>query len=165
MNSTFKRALCAGLRDGLERGRDRAGDATDGYFVEGVSARDQAMGGAGSANPADAFTTFINPAGLVDVGHQMSGDVSLFAPSRGYDATNTNLVASGSYASGRDIFVIPSLAYSAPLDADRAIGLSLVGNGGMDTSYAANIPGSAYCGGARACSAAAGVPASISTRV
>ena len=58
-------------------------------------------------------------------------------------------MAPGSYASGRDIFVIPSLAYSAPLDADRAIGLSLVGNGGMDTSYAANIPGSAYCGGAR----------------
>jgi long-chain fatty acid transport protein len=150
MNSTCKRALCAGLSAlALSAGAIGSANATDGYFVEGVSARDQALGGAGSANPADAFTTFINPAGLVDVGHQMSGDVSLFEPSRGYNATNTNLVAPGGYTSGRDIFVIPSLAYSAPLDADRAIGLSLVGNGGMDTSYAANIPGSAYCGGAR----------------
>ena len=31
--------------------------ATDGYFVEGASAREQALGGAGMANPADALTS------------------------------------------------------------------------------------------------------------
>ncbi len=113
--------------------------ATDGYFMEGVSARDQALGGAGSANPADSFTTFINPAGLVDVGHQMSGDISAFMPSRGYDASGTFLTAPGNVTSYRNVFAIPSLGYSLPLDANRAIGLSMVGNGGMDTSFAGNI--------------------------
>lgn len=60
--------------------------ATEGYFVEGNGARGQALAGSGSANPQDAFTTANNPAGLVDVGHQLSGDLSIFNPNRQYNA-------------------------------------------------------------------------------
>ncbi|MBB4199909.1 hypothetical protein CCR94_10655 [Rhodoblastus sphagnicola] len=113
--------------------------ATEGYFVQGVSAREQALGGAGSALPDDALTNANNPAGLVDVGHQLTGGVSLFNPNRRVNASGTVLVAPGSYSSSRDIFAIPSFGYSRPLDADRAIGVSVVANGGMDTSYSGNI--------------------------
>ncbi len=143
MRNSLRAGICAVA---LIAGATGVAQATDGYFMEGVSARDQALGGAGSANPTDSFTTFTNPAGLVDVGHQMSGDISLFAPSRGYDATGTFLTAPGSYSSGRDVFAIPSLGYSLPLSADQAIGLSMVGNGGMDTSFGSGIV-NPNCGG------------------
>lgn len=136
MRNSLRAGICALA---LVTAATGVAQATDGYFMEGVSARDQALGGAGTANPTDSFTTFINPAGLVDVGHQMSGDISLFAPSRGYNATGTFLTAPGSYSSGRDVFAVPSLGYSLPLSADQAIGLSMVGNGGMDTSFASSI--------------------------
>ena len=126
--------------------------ATEGYFVEGNGAREQALAGADSANPQDAFTTANNPAGLVDVGHQINGDLSLFNPSRQYNATGTALVAPGSVDSGRDIFFIPALAYAVPLNGDSALGVSVTGNGGMDTTYYGNVkcamgaPG-VFCGG------------------
>ncbi len=116
-----------------------AAQATEGYFVEGVSARDQALGGAGIANPGDALINASNPAGLVDVGHQINGAISLFDPNRGYNASGTMLTAPGHVESGRDIFAIPALGYSVPLDADRAIGVSLSGNGGMNTTYGGGL--------------------------
>jgi long-chain fatty acid transport protein len=120
--------------------------ATDGYFVEGASAREQALGGAGSANPGDSLTNANNPAGLVDVGHQINGDISAFAPTRGYNASGTMLTAPGAVSSGRDIFAIPTLGYAVPLSADSALGASMVANGGMNTSYSGAIP-NAVCAG------------------
>ena len=77
MTSTYRRALYAGLSTlALSAGAVDSAKATEGYFVEGVSPREQALGGAGSANPADALTIANNPAGLVDVGHQINIDMS-----------------------------------------------------------------------------------------
>jgi long-chain fatty acid transport protein len=137
-------ALSAALTKGAQ--------ATKGYFVEGPGARDQALAGAGMANSQDAFATANNPAGLVDVGHQFNGDLSIFNPNRQYYATGTALVAPGSVNSGRDIFLIPALAYAVPLSGDSALGVALTGNGGMDTTYYGNVrcgfgaPG-VFCGG------------------
>ena len=116
--------------------------ATEGYFVEG----------AGSANSQDAFTTANNPAGLVDVGHQISGDLSIFNPTRQYNASGTGLVAPGNVRSGRDIFLIPALGYAVPLSGESALGVTVTGNGGMNTTYYGNVkcalgaPG-VFCGG------------------
>jgi len=126
--------------------------ATEGYFIEGAGARDQALAGAGMANSQDALTVANNPAGLVDVGHQINGDLSLFNPNRQYYASGTALVAPGSVSSGRDLFVIPALGYSVPLSGDSALGVALTGNGGMNTTYPSNVrcgfgaPG-VFCGG------------------
>lgn len=109
--------------------------ATEGYFVEGASAREQSLAGAGSANPSSAISISENPAGLVDIGRQFNGDVSLFMPWRGYDASGTMLTAPGSVDSYRNAFVIPALGYSQPLTADSAFGFAMVGNGGMNTTY------------------------------
>ncbi|MGO8738825.1 OmpP1/FadL family transporter [Rhodoblastus sp.] len=120
--------------------------ATDGYFVEGATARDQSLAGAGSADPTESLTIANNPAGLVDVGRQFNGDISLFMPWRGYDASaNSALIAPGSYNSERNAFVLPALGYSQPFGPDSAWGVGMVGNGGMNTTYSANIPHAA-CG-------------------
>jgi long-chain fatty acid transport protein len=129
-----------------------AAHATEGYFIEGSGARDQALAGAGMANSQDALTVANNPAGLVDVGHQINGDLSLFNPNRQYYASGTALAAPGSVSSGRDLFVIPALGYSVPLSGDSALGVALTGNGGMNTTYPSNVrcgfgaPG-VFCGG------------------
>ena len=124
-----------------------------------MSAREQALGGAGSANPADALTIANNPAGLVDVGHQINMDMSLFNPNREYSTGYApGFVAPGTVKSGRDWFPIPALGYSVPLNADQAIGVSMTANGGMNTTYAGNTPNPAcaffgspqqgvFCGG------------------
>src|SRR5271165_7194634 len=112
MPQTLRQTLLAGL--GLLAVAASPACATEGYFVEGVSARDLGLAGAGSADAKEALTIANNPAGLVDVGRQFNADLSIFAPSRQYDASGTVLVAPGTVESGRDVFVFPALAYSAP---------------------------------------------------
>ena len=109
--------------------------ATDGNFEEGVSPADKATGGAGVAEGRDALTLGNNPAGLVDVGQQFNLDVSLFAPSRGYDATNTASVAPGSHNSSYGLFGIPAIGYAQPIDGESSWGVAFYGNGGMNTDY------------------------------
>jgi long-chain fatty acid transport protein len=116
-----------------------AAHATEGYFLEGASARDQGLAGIDSANPGDSLTIGNNPAGLVDVGTQFNGDISLFMPWRGYTATpNAFIVAPGSVNSERNTFVLPTLGYSHQIDGEQAWGVGMVGNGGMNTTYAAS---------------------------
>lgn len=69
-----------------------AAQATEGYFQEGVSPREKALGGAGVADSRDALTIANNPAGLAFVGHQLSIGLSAFSPSREYTATGTAAV-------------------------------------------------------------------------
>ncbi len=126
--------------------------ATEGYFIEGASARDQGLAGIDSANPGDSLTIGNNPAGLVDVGTQFNGDISVFMPWRGYTASGTMLTAPGNVDSERNAFVLPTLGYSHQIDGEQAWGVGMVGNGGMNTTYPAATfnpncpPGSAGSG-------------------
>ena len=61
--------------------------ATEGYFQAGYGTVQKAEAGAGVANPQDAMALSINPAGLVDLPHMITGGVTLFMPFRGYTAT------------------------------------------------------------------------------
>ncbi len=100
-----------------------AAHATEGYFLEGASARDQGLAGIDSANPGDSLTIGNNPAGLVDVGTQFNGDISLFMPWRGYTATpNAFVIAPGSVNSERNAFVLPTLGYSHQIDGEFGLG-------------------------------------------
>ena len=94
--------------------------ATDGYFQYGYGARQSALGGAGVADSRDAMALSLNPAGLVDVDRQLQLGVSLFLPYRSYTATGTVFVAPGSYDSKGNIFPVPNMAYSNPIDGDSA---------------------------------------------
>lgn len=134
-------------------------NATEGYFQYGYGARQGALAGAGVADSRDAMALSLNPAGLVDVGRQFQLGASLFMPFREYSATGTVLIAPGAHESGSNVFVVPNIAYSHPIDAESAWGIALFGNGGMNTDWG-NVPnpncppppfsaGSGiYCGGA-----------------
>ena len=109
--------------------------ATEGYFQYGYGARQGALGGAGVADSRDAMALSLNPAGIVDVGRQFQVGASLFAPFRDYTATGTFFVAPGSFDSDSNYFVVPNIAYSSPIDADSAWGITVFGNGGMNTNW------------------------------
>ncbi len=135
--------------------------ATEGYFQAGYGTVQKAEAGAGVANPQDAMALSINPAGLVDLPHMITGGVSAFMPYRGYTATGPGFVAPGPFFgsntvnSDKNFFVMPNFAYSMPIDGDTAWGVAMFGNGGMNTSYPNVFNGSCppglsgvFCGGA-----------------
>lgn len=53
--------------------------ATNGYFLHGYSAAQNAMGGAGTALTEDALVVAVNPAGAVWVGHRLDLDITVFS--------------------------------------------------------------------------------------
>ena len=132
--------------------------ATEGYFQPGYSAVQKSLAGAGAANPEDAMTIAVNPAGLVAVGQEFEADISLFSPSRHYTVTGgPGFVAPGTVDSTWNYFVIPGFAYSQPIDANSSWGIAVYGNGGMNTNYPAVA--NPACGGGNGvfCGGEAGV--------
>jgi long-chain fatty acid transport protein len=122
--------------------------ATNGYFAHGYSAKSKALAGGGSALPQDAMTAADNPAGMVKVGERMDLGLSLFSPSaRGYTASQPTAIPNlgdfvlepGTYESDNDFFLIPHFAYNWMLNADSSVGVTVYGNGGMNTEYPASM--------------------------
>jgi len=129
--------------------------ATNGYFGHGYGTTSKGLAGAGVALPQDAMAGATNPAGMVFVGDRMDAGAALFSPSdRSYTAspsytmvpngadcyTNCPVTIGGaggdqSITSNNDFFVIPHFAYNKMLDANSSIGVSVYGNGGMNTLY------------------------------
>ena len=109
--------------------------ATDGMFGNGTGARNKALAGAGVANEKDATAMSLNPAGLVHSEDQIDISATLFSPHREatWGATTTE--------SDSQYFVIPNIAYSHRMDANTVFGLSMYGNGGMNTDYPTNLAG------------------------
>lgn len=108
--------------------------ATDGMFANGTGARNKALAGAGVANQTDSTAIAVNPAGLVHAGNELSASTSLFSPDRYYDTA----ISGGKVRSDSRFFVIPNYAYSVRHDANTVFGLSMYGNGGMNTDYGQN---------------------------
>ena len=132
--------------------------ATNGYFSHGWGTKSKAMAGVATALPQDTLVSATNPAGMAFLGQRLDLGVSFFNPSpRGYEAKNdyptqtvpatdgTNnfsvefptggFVTPGRYDSDSDWFLIPSFGYNHPLNDRSTIGVSVYGNGGMNTDY------------------------------
>ena len=131
--------------------------ATEGYFSNGFGARQKALAGAGVADSRDATAGALNPAGLTHVyGTEIDFSVSAFAPVRGYSGDpGPGLTPTGAFESGREFFFIPNVAWSSDAYKNSlfdVVGISLVGNGGMNTAFSGNSicgfagPGP-FCGG------------------
>ena len=133
--------------------------ATEGYFLGGYGPTQASLSGAGIANSTDAMAMTLNPAGLVDVDRQFQVGLSLFAPSRSYDASGTLFVAPGNHDSSIPYFLMPNVAYSQPIDSTSAWGVAVYGNGGMNTYYRSVTNFGFLCPGANGvyCGAATGV--------
>jgi long-chain fatty acid transport protein len=122
--------------------------ATNGYFANGFGTNDQALGGAGVALPQDALDAAVNPANMAFVGKRYDFGLALFNPNREYTVTGnpsgfpgTFGLAPGTVKSESKWFVLPSLGANWMLDPDSSIGLSIFGNGGMNTDYKTNTFG------------------------
>lgn len=123
-----------------------AANATEGYFLGGYGVNQTALSGAGVANSEDAMAMSLNPAGIVGLGQEITGGAELFLPSRGYTASNgTFLTAPGAHDSGTPYFILPNVAYVAPMDTDSSWGVALYGNGGNSTDYPTGP--AAFCNG------------------
>jgi long-chain fatty acid transport protein len=121
--------------------------ATNGYFAHGYGVKSKALAGGGSALPQDAMAAADNPAGMVWVGERMDLGLTLFSPSpRKYTVTGApSQVCSaqgcsfslepGTQESDNDFFLIPHFAYNWMLNEKSSVGVSIYGNGGMNTEY------------------------------
>lgn len=115
--------------------------ATNGYFSHGFGIKSQGMGGAGVAFSQDALAAATNPAGMVLVGSRVDGGASWFRPIRDTSVTgNASSANNINYdASDKKDFLIPEFGYNTMLDSNRSFGVSVYGNGGMNTAYTRNI--------------------------
>jgi long-chain fatty acid transport protein len=116
--------------------------ATVGYFSHGYGMKSTGMGGVGIALPQDAIAAASNPAGMVLVGDRYDVGLTLFRPDR--EATITGSAGGavdGTYdANGKSNFFIPEFGFNKMMNPDLALGVSVYGNGGMNTTYDNGIP-------------------------
>jgi long-chain fatty acid transport protein len=125
--------------------------ATDGYLPIGYGIKNEAMGGASIALPLDAVAAANNPAGMVWVGDNTEVGLTLFKPTRSTQLGGGVCLAGlqqiqcgpghapfsdGTYdGNGRSNFLIPQFGYNRMITADTSLGVSVFGNGGMNTQY------------------------------
>ena len=112
--------------------------ATVGYFAHGYGIKAKATGGVGIALPQDTLAAATNPAGMVLVGSRADLGLEWFSPDRGAEIVG-NPMMSGSYdGNGTSSFLIPEFGYNRMLSPTMSFGVSVYGNGGMNTTYKTN---------------------------
>jgi long-chain fatty acid transport protein len=116
--------------------------ATDGYFAHGYGVKSQGMGGAGIAFPQDALAAATNPAGMGLIGNRVDIGVTWFRPQRESEISgNAFPGANGQYdANDSENFFIPEFGANYDITPDISLGISVYGNGGMNTDYSKAIP-------------------------
>jgi long-chain fatty acid transport protein len=113
--------------------------ATDGYFLSGVGAKAKGMGGVAIAMPQDALSIASNPAAATMLESRVDLGVEIFVPDRGATISGNGAGLNGTYSgNGANPFILPEFGYVRQLTDSIAIGLTINGNGGMNTQYDAN---------------------------
>lgn len=117
--------------------------ATNGYMPHGFGIKAKGMGGASTALAHDGFAGVNNPASSAFAGNRWEIGGEIFQPKRsaGYDGTPAQST------SGREAFLIPEFGSNVVLSNKLSLGLTVYGNGGMNTSYAPFPDGSNLLGG------------------
>jgi long-chain fatty acid transport protein len=115
--------------------------ATDGYFSLGYGTRSKGMAGAGVAFHLGPMSPASNPAAIATGPGGFDLNVGLFNPNRQYEVVGnptgfpgTFGLAPGKVESGSSLFAVPGFGYARNSGA-LAFGLTLYGNGGMNTNY------------------------------
>ena len=110
--------------------------ATNGYFAHGYGMKAKGMAGAGIALPQDSLAAATNPAGMVMVGDRIDLGLDWFKPTRGADIVGNGAGLNGTYSGdGTSSFLIPEFGYNKMMNPDMSLGVSVYGNGGMNTDY------------------------------
>ena len=109
--------------------------ATDGYFSHGYGMQAKGRGGASIAMTDDGFGGANNPATMVMAGNRLEVGIDLFSPERSAERTGLGPGLDGSTDSGSTLFAIPEIAYNHMIRDNLAFGVTVYGNGGMNTDY------------------------------
>jgi len=112
--------------------------ATNGYFQIGYGAKSTGMAGVGVANPQDTLAGASNPAGMALVGEGFDIGFRLFSPVRSASLACPGPVCTES-DSDNELFLIPDGGYTTRINDKMFAGVSVYGNGGMNTSYPDNL--------------------------
>ena len=115
--------------------------ATNGYFSHGYGIKAKGMAGVGIALPQDALAAATNPAGMAFVGDRLDVGVDWFRPIRDSEIVSPFGAVPPcrqaiSTAATRRTFFVPEFGYNKMLGWNMALGVSVYGNGGMNTTYA-----------------------------
>ena len=121
-----------------------AAQATDGYFSHGYGMKAKGRGGASIAMTDDAFGGANNPGTMVFAGRRVDVGIEWFKPEREASRTGSGNAALGIPAgaldgsadgNGDSSFFIPEFAYNHMLNPNLSLGVTVYGNGGMNTNY------------------------------
>jgi long-chain fatty acid transport protein len=113
--------------------------ATNGYFPHGFGLKAKGMGGTAVALTHDAFSGVNNPASSAFVGNRWDLGGEVFMPKR--SATVTTASGAVEIESDKSAFLIPEFGYNRAISDKLGVGLTVYGNGGMNTDYPATFPG------------------------
>jgi long-chain fatty acid transport protein len=106
--------------------------ATDGYFSHGYGMKAKGMGGAATAYTDSAFAGANNPALTSWAGNRTEFGLDWFSPNRSTDAA---MAGGSTISSNSNNFYIPEFGYNRNYDAKWSYGVTVYGNGGMNTDY------------------------------
>lgn len=129
--------------------------ATNGYFSHGYGMKAKGMGGAATAMASDTMGGANNPASMVWVGDRMDIGVDWFSPKRSAKREGSTFggptSADFSEDSSSNNFFVPEFGYNMMLGDKMSLGVTVYGNGGMNTDYKSgtSIP-AGNCGAAAA---------------
>lgn len=118
--------------------------ATNGYFSNAYSLESQGLAGAGAALPQGSLDASINPATMAFVGSRLDLGITLFNPNRKYSIEGAPSgppafgLDPGAQHSNASLFLIPSAGVNWQIDNKSSLGVSIGGNGGMNTYYKTN---------------------------
>lgn len=115
--------------------------ATNGYFQHGYGIKAQGMAGAGVALPQDALAAATNPAGMALIGNRIDVGMLMFRPDRATSVSGNSTAANNiDYdPNGDETFFVPEFGYNRMISNTMSFGVSVYGNGGMNTSYNRNV--------------------------
>lgn len=131
-----------------------AAQATDGYFSHGYGMKAKGRAGTSAAMTDDSFGGANNPATMVFAGERMDLGVDWFRPDRAMTREGSTGVGAGlggpidANQSGNEKsdFLIPEFGYNRMLRSDLSLGITVYGNGGMNTDYAGGVVPPGICG-------------------
>lgn len=112
--------------------------ATDGYFPHGYGMKAKGMAGVSIAMTDNAFAGANNPALASFAGNRAELGVDVFMPKRGAARTGSPMgMMDGDIDSDSKTFLVPEFGFNTPINDKVAVGLTVYGNGGMNTNYRA----------------------------
>ncbi len=122
--------------------------ATNGYFSHGYGTQYKGMAGAGVALSIGTLSAATNPASMVGAGAGYDVGIAYFSPIRQFEVIGnpsgfpgTFGLAPGIVESSSNTFIIPSLGANWMLNETASAGVSIYGNGGMNSNYESPVFG------------------------